>query len=276
MPEENKGKIYLAGSYNSNFRDKIINALPDHDFADPRKHRQFSIATIVVDDMAEAEECPILIANFPKGKPRGVMTYAEIGASRMDGHYIMVADENEQKDLFLQEIADEHFSSIDKIIDFIGSNNKTLKSRYEPVPKKEKMDKIETVFLASNPRNIPGIPVLKKDGFNVLTPETMTDLKEFKDVDLNVVYFPEMGNWERKAVFFMGAAYALRMPTLMIDEKKWSYPPLNGLARRIARCPEPVPDYWDKLGEKRTLETEIESRICYDLFAKYDGIDIEV
>ncbi|PIU75856.1 hypothetical protein COS75_02175 [Candidatus Pacearchaeota archaeon CG06_land_8_20_14_3_00_35_12] len=272
MTENKKDKIYLAGSFYS-FRDRIINALPEHDFADPRKHRQFAIAPLVIDDMKEAEESPIFLACFPKGKTRGTMTYGEIGASKILGNYVMIADENEQKDPLLEQIADVNFNSIDAAIDFLRSNNKILKSEYEKTPKKESLDKIETIFLASNSRNFPEIFELNKKGMNIVTPENITSLNEFKNADLNAVYFPSMGDWERKAIFFMGAAYALEMPTIMLDEKEFSYPPLNGIVRRVCRSKISMMDYMSTLIDRKTQKIEVEAGICYDFFKKYDHID---
>ena len=73
MTEEINKKIYLVGSYHG-FRDKIIQSLPDLRFADPRKHRQSSTAKLVIDDLEQAENCPITLAVFPKGKSKGVMS----------------------------------------------------------------------------------------------------------------------------------------------------------------------------------------------------------
>ena len=124
-----KKKIYLAGSF-LNFRDKIISELGyKYEFADPRKNRQHSIATLVVDDMGKAKECPIMLACFPKGNSRGTMTYAEIGGSRAKGNYIIIADETDKRDEFLDSISDSKLNSIDDAINFLKKKNmKTILS----------------------------------------------------------------------------------------------------------------------------------------------------
>lgn len=108
-----KSKIYLAGSF-YDFRDRIISELGDsYEFSDPRNNRQNAIAANVEDDINSSLSCPIFLACFPKGKSRGTMTYAEAGASRTKGNYMIIADETGQKDNFLEKIVDNSFDSID-------------------------------------------------------------------------------------------------------------------------------------------------------------------
>jgi hypothetical protein len=261
-------KIYLAGSFYG-FRDQIINALPDFTFADPRKHRQHSIASLDEDDMKEAEESPILLACFPEGKDRGTMTYAEIGDSRVNGNYIMIADETPNKDPLLRKFADENLKSINESIKFIKLNNKKLKSEFEKINKtKTDLSKVvKNVLFAGDPYTLARLETDTEKNF--INYNDITNLCDFKKIDMAVVHFPEMGNWDRKAIFYMGVSYGMQTPIILFDEKEIPYPPLCGLARRIFRNKESLIDYVNAV-ESQKIEDE--AKLMYNLFKKYDNI----
>jgi len=173
-----KKKIYLAGSF-FDFRNKIIYELRDkYEFADPRKNRQHSIATIVVDDMEEAEECPIMLACFPKGNSRGTMTYAEIGGSRAEGNYIIIADETDKRDNFLDSISDYNPDSIEDAINFLKNNNPERDASRAITKKQDKDNKLR-IFLATNINYIMDIEeVYQNDENKILMYGNFGNLKD--------------------------------------------------------------------------------------------------
>ncbi len=261
-----KKKIYLAGSF-FGFRDKIISELRDkYEFADPRKNRQHSIATLVVDDMGKAKECPIMLACFPKGNSRGTMTYAEIGGSRAEGNYIIIADETDKRDEFLDSISDFNLNSIDDAINFLKKNNPRRNPSRAITKKQNKDDKLR-MFLATNINYFKEIEqVYQNDENKVLMYGDFEDLKNFGNSDLTIVHFPKGGNRNKKAIFFMGASYALKIPIVMIEENPIIYPPLAGLPRRIFTEKEIALDYLIRLNSQ---EIQDEAKVMYSLFQKY-------
>ena len=261
-----KKKIYLAGSF-FDFRDKIISELSyKYEFADPRKNRQHSIATLVVDDMDKAEECPIMLACFPKGNSRGTMTYAEIGGSRSEGNYIIIADETDKSDEFLDSISNSNLNSIDDAINFLKNNN-LGRDPLRAITKKQNKDNKIRIFLATNINYFKEIEqIYQNDENKVLMYGSFGDLKNFGKADLTVAHFPEGGNRDKRAIFFMGMSYTLKIPIVMIEENPIIYPPLAGLPRRIFTKKEIALDYLTRLNSQ---EIQDEAKVMYSLFQKY-------
>ncbi len=258
--------IYLAGSFYG-FRDKIIDELPYFHFIDPRKNRQNSISSLIEDDMKGSIKASVFLACFPKGKTRGTATYSEIGASKANGNYVIIADENKEKDPLLERFADMNHQDIDDAIEFLRFNNYyDLKSKTKKIPKEKNMDKAENIFFAGDFSLLTGLQDLNK---KIIKYEDLNELGDFKDVDLTLTYFPKKGEWNRKQIFFMGVSYALNKPIILLDEKEIPYPPLYGLARRVFRNKYPLIDYLTRL---KSQKIDDEAKIMYDLFKKYNNI----
>ena len=262
-----KKKIYLAGSF-FGFRDKIISELGyKYEFADPRKNRQHSIATLVVDDMGKAKECPIMLACFPKGNSRGTMTYAEIGGSRAEGNHIIIADETDKRDQFLDDISDYKPNSIEVAINFLKENNPG-RDPSRAITKKQNKDNKLRIFLATNINYFKEIEQVYQNENKILMYGSFENLKDFGNVDLTVAHFPKGGNRDKKAILFMGMSYALKIPVVMIEENPIIYPPLAGLPRRIFTKKEIALDYLLRLDSQ---EIQDEAKVMYSLFQKYNS-----
>lgn len=229
--------VYLVGSFHG-FRDRIILALPHFSFADPRIHRQSSVAKLVVDDLGKAERCPITMAVFPKGKSRGVMTYAEIGVAFSHGNYIILIDENEKKDPVLEKIADLRFNSIDQAIEELP------KLVLPHKPKKIIQSKYPSGFEGIVPNNrvciageknsyinqiIEKVQEMRPDRKFVFATDIYDELCNIERNDLLVTYFPERNDWNRDAILLMGGAYAHDISNLIVEGHRWKYPPLQGV-----------------------------------------------
>jgi hypothetical protein len=258
----NKKRIYLAGSF-YDFRDRIIEALPDMEFSDPRTHRQNSIAQLVEDDMKDAAECPVMFACFPRGKARGTMTYAEIGAAKAKGNYIIIADENEQTDYNLNKIADLKFNKIDEAIEFIkhvecGKNGREI-------IKTSPDDKFR-IFLTTNHEYTEGLEKIAQNGKKIITSKEIDSVAECNHMDLIVAHFPKGLERDRRAIFMMGMSYSIGIPICILDENPIIYPPLAGLARRIFTQKEPFLDYLNML---KSQKIDDEAKVMYHLFEKY-------
>ena len=255
-------RIYLAGSF-YDFRDKVIESLPEIKFSDPRTHRQNSIAQLVEDDMKDAVECPIMFACFPKGKSRGTMTYAEIGAARAKGNYIIIADENEQIDYKLNEMADVKFNKIEEAIEFI-KNVECEKNRNEIV--KKHLDDNFRIFLTTTPEYTTGLEKIAQNGKKIVTCKNIESVEDCSHMDLTVAHFPRGLKRNKQAVFFMGMSYSMSIPICILDENPIIYPPLAGLARRIFTQKEPFLDYLNML---KSQKIDDEAKVMYQLFEKY-------
>lgn len=263
-----KTRIYLAGSFYG-YRDEIIKALPEYSFSDPRTHRQSSIAKLVMDDMTEAEKCPVLYAYFPKGKARGVMTYAEIGCSVTKGNHLIVVDENEQKDSLLEKLAEHYFTNFQESLNFLKEGIKPVKKKNQ---KKTASTACSKVYLCGSTEHglQRAVELAKRAGAKkefILKSDPLEDFKKIKDYDLIVVHFPAHIERDRHACFFMGAAWYHDIPVLLLDENKpWKYPPLQGLARRHSEDLTGVLDY---LIEVEDLSINEEAVKMYEFFKIY-------
>lgn len=265
-------KIYLIGSFHE-FRDRIIEALPGFSFADPRTHRQSSVAKLVCDDLQAAEESPVALAVFPAGKSRGVMSYVEIGVSYTNGNHLIVVDEDENCDPLLKKLADSHFSRIDDAIDYLGTqpgfriSKRDIKSKYpagskEPVPLNKVYicgtitEDLETVVRQARQK--------RPDRDFVLGGDTYQELNNIARYDLVVAHFPGNLDWDRNACLIMGGAYAHDISILLIDEHDWKYPPLQAVARRHGTI-DNLPEY---LTEVNDLNISEEARSMYEFFKR--------
>lgn len=273
--QEKQPKIYLIGSFHS-FRDRIIAELPMYDFSDPRKHHQSCAAKMVVDDMTEAEECEISISVFPKGKSRGVMSYAEIGASHVCGNAQITVDEDPNYDPLLKKLTkpEHYFTLLDDAIEYLASQPKIelnhrqpVKSKYPPgttgaVP-------LDTIYFCGTiDKYMENIILeaihLRPDKEYVIRNE-LFDYSNFKDiegVDLIVVNFPADQDWDRHACLMLGAAYSHDISTIVMDQHEVKYPPLQALARR-QMSPEWMLKY---ITEVDDLNIGKESGVMYNLF----------
>ena len=263
---EEKPKIYLAGSF-FDFRDKIITALPEHNFSDPRKHRQHSIASLVEDDMGEAKESPILLACFPKGKSRGVMTYAEIGASFISGNYIAIADENEKKDDSLEKIADYKTGSIDEAIEFMKYSWYNMLQHPAVKEENNKNNGNLNILLTTNQNYFTELKNIQENGKKVFYVDDLESTEEIGKMDLTITMLPKGEEIDRRAVAFMGMAYALQIPNILIEENPVKYPPLLGLARRVFDNKDIAISY---LSQLKSQKIDDEAKIMYDLFKRYN------
>lgn len=266
-------KIYLIGSFH-NFRDYIIKSLPQYLFADPRLHHQSSSAKMVVDDMNEAENCPIAIAVFPKGKSRGVMSYAEIGATKVNGNTLITVDEDENFDPFLKKLTkpEHYFISLDSTIGYLASNphielnhRQQIISKYPPGEKG--IIPMNRVYICGTiDPTIRGIVEeasrLRPDKQYVLKSDEYEDLKEIIKNDLVVANFPADKDWDRHACAMLGAAYSHDISTVIMDQHKVKYPPLQALARRHM-SPEMMLKYITRVDD---LNIGAESGVMYNLF----------
>ncbi len=256
--------IYPAGSF-FGWRDEFIDKLADFDFLDPRQHRQHAIAKLVEDDMNAAQKCPILLAYFPKGKSRGTMTYAEIGASRAKGNCIITIDENIPGPLF-EKVASHTFNNKEQAFELLRKGE--YQSKFLPIkPQPEEICK--NVLFVGDTEQIQDVINETRKTKTCHVGYDATQLDNFsKGVDVTVVNL-EKQKRNREAIFYMGLSYALDIPVILSTKNPIVYPPLAGLARRIfttRRKNEILKDY---LSELYLQNIASEAKIMYNLFDSY-------
>jgi len=271
----NKPKIYLIGSFHD-FRDKIINALPDYDFSDPRKFKQSCVLNTVSEDVKEAKECPVSLAVFPKGKSRGTMSYAELGISAVYENHIIIVDEDENADPLLKQIARNYFTNLDDAIGFLKTkpsfslnSKKEMVSKY-PANSDYKIIPCNTVYVCGtiDEELMEAVERADKRGAEkrvIFNSDTYQDFQNILSYDLIVANFPAKPDmdWDRHACFMMGAAYPHDISVLLIDPHEWKYPPLQGLVRRHATTMNNLEDY---LVYVKDLHINNEAVVMYNLF----------
>jgi hypothetical protein len=271
--KDKEQQIYLIGPF-GDFRDKIISALPEYSFADPRKNNQANVAEMVASDMNDSEECPISLAVFQKS--RGVMSYSELGGSAAHKNHIIIVDENENFDPLLKGIASEYFTKLDDAIDFLKSKPTIEIKRIESIPSKypEGSDAIiplKNIYICGtlNEKILEIDEEAEKLGsdkrFFFADPErTLYDFRNIMKYDLVVARFPKELDWDRNACFMMGAAYAHDISIFMIDEHEMKYPALQGLARRYGT----LNNLLEYVTEVNDLNIGSEARNMYNFFAR--------
>jgi hypothetical protein len=261
-----KNSTYLAGSYHD-WRDRVVASLPGHNFSDPKNHRQSAIAKLVEDDMTEAMLCRRLFVGFPKGKSLGTMTYAEIGASKTAGNYIIGVDENEVKEPTLKFIADAHFSSFEEGI----AHLKNFPDIYE---KNDNLDRSKKPL-----GEVHNVLILGQVPEQVTSSKEKTYFVDFQATDLNslgsgidlVVVNFERGIRPKEHILCMGAAYSADIPIILCEASPIIYPPLAGLARRIFSGSERFDILGDYLEGIKSNEIGSEAKVMYELFKKYQS-----
>jgi hypothetical protein len=231
---------------------------------------------MVVDDMTQAEDCPIAMAVFPKGKSRGVMSYAEIGASLVCGNTLITVDEDENPDILLKKLTkpEHYFTDLDTAVEYLSSNpqfpangRNHIISKYpagttEPVP-------CHTIYFCGTiDKQMRGIIMdtisIRPDKEYIVGHE-LFDYSNFLDVegyDLIVANFPGNQDWDRHACLMLGAAYPHDISTIVMDQHKVKYPPLQALARR-QMGPLDMMKYISRVDD---LRIESESLVMYNLF----------
>jgi hypothetical protein len=270
---DNQLKIYLIGSFH-NFRDRIIESLPEYSFSDPRTHHQSCSAKMVFDDMTEAENCPVALAVFPKGKSRGVMSYSEIGASLVNGNTLITVDEDDNSDPLLKKLTlpEHYFTSLDSAIEYLASGPKIDPGEKKPILSKYPSGTagavpLKTIYLCGAiDRQIMSIIEeavhCRPDKTYIPKTDGYLDFLATKDYDLIVANFPAGQDWDRHACLMLGAAYSHDISTIVMDGHDVKYPPLQALARR-QMSPRWMSRY---ITEVDDLNINKESALMYLLF----------
>ncbi|MDP6294314.1 MAG: hypothetical protein QGG83_06145, partial [Candidatus Woesearchaeota archaeon] len=225
---------------------------------------------LAYDDLKEAEECPVALAVFPKGKSRGVMSYAEIGVAQAHGNHLIVVDED-TPDPLLEQLADSHFSSLDEAIDFLKTNpnlekkDAYIESKY-PAGTDERL-LVNTVLICGEvdeaiDNTYTEVREARPDRTVLFSEDAYQESRHMPRFDLIVAYFPANKDWNRHACFMMGAAYAHDISEVIVDEHGWKYPPLQALARRHCTLPH-LAEY---LTEVDDLHITAEAVNMYEFF----------
>lgn len=255
-----ESKIYLVGSFLP-FRDRIINALPEYSFSDPRTHPQSCVQKLVQADMSEAEKCPITIAVFPKGKRKGVMSFAELGVSAVNQNHIIIVDETGEEDPLLEYIASQKFESISSLISYLQTNpdliqeklantntsEKRIFKKYPPIIE-DTIIPVNNIYFCGTIddkiiQTVHKANEIRPDKNFILKADPVKDFQNITNYDLIVVNFPGEVDWDRHACFMIGAAYSHDIPVLLREDKEWRYPPLQALVRRHTSTLEGVLEY---------------------------------
>jgi len=264
-------KIYTIGSF-SGWRDEVEGKLSEnYELDDPRKHSQSSIARLVTDDMNSAMNCPVSLIYTPRGKRAGTMSYAELGASWAMGNTIIAVDENTREDELISKISSYSFENFDDATWWLNNpgyndNREGLEVR----DRTESREPYEGVLFAGNYNGIGNIAEMlgKKKTFlgNMLELEKFDSIHN--QIDLIVANF-EKGH-DKKALFYMGMGYALKIPTILVEGNSVPYPPLLGLARRVLvgdKRHEQLNYYLENLKSQHISD---EAVVYYNLMKKFD------
>jgi nucleoside 2-deoxyribosyltransferase len=115
-------KIYLAGPFTKpDWRDRIINEVPQHTYFDPRRNEQSACVTIVRDDLIlGVENSDIVFSYFPKGN-NDIGTCIEMGNAFGKRKIIVLVNENLFLHPLISGIAKRQFSSLEAGIIYLNN-----------------------------------------------------------------------------------------------------------------------------------------------------------
>lgn len=255
--------VYPAGSFHGWHDEFIRDVFPSWDVLDPRENRQGAIAKLVEDDMGGVRKADALFCKLPKGKNLPVMTYAELGSARILGKPIILVDENEEKELVIHNLASEVFKDYKQGVGYLlrGDFELTGKDLVER-PATNPVKKIAFAgdfYLAS--KNLKG----KEQVY-----PNLLKLGDLAEADLLAVSF-ERGKRDKKAIAFMGAAYALGIPVILHELNPAIYPPLAGLARRIFSGEEGREIMTNYVTKIETNDINVEASFYKNLCEKFNS-----
>lgn len=114
--------IYLAGPFtNPDWRDRVLRAVPQHTYFDPRRNRQYSCVAIVDDDLLRGvEKSDLVFGYYPEGCiDQG--TDIELGDAFGKKIPIILANENKFQNPLLSGIAKRHFTTLDAGIVYLNN-----------------------------------------------------------------------------------------------------------------------------------------------------------
>lgn len=123
-----KNKVYLAGGFSSDWRDKVKEEALNLEFFDPKEKEQkkeFEWKEYGVWDLHYIKQCDICFVYMERDKPSGYGLSVEIGYAKALGKtVILVLETGHEKDkylLFLRTVADIIYDNIDDASAFLAS-----------------------------------------------------------------------------------------------------------------------------------------------------------
>jgi len=113
---------------------------------------------------------------------------------------------------------------------------------------------------------------LSDNNKNIILNHSLFWLQDFsKKVDLLVTNFKPGSHYDPKTLFFMGVAYATKIPIISIEGNDFPYPPLLGLARRVFTGEKRFEILEEYLKNLKSQHIEDEALVCYNLFKKFNS-----
>ena len=117
----------MAGGFKSGWQDRIIFALPNCKFLDPRTHELENPTEYTEWDLDAIRQSDIIIAYMEKGNPGGYALSLEIGYAKALGKQIILIDEHDDKKRhryfeMVREVSDECFDSFEQFVNVIQLN----------------------------------------------------------------------------------------------------------------------------------------------------------
>lgn len=122
--------IYLAGPFtNPDWRDRVMEKAPQHDYIDPRKNEQAACVTIARDDLINGvERADMTFLYFPRGSSdSGACIEAGVAFGRRKP--IVLVNENGFQHPIISGIAKRHFTSLDAGIVYLNNLKSLEQSR---------------------------------------------------------------------------------------------------------------------------------------------------
>lgn len=123
--------VYLAGGFQSGWQDKVMQAVPELGYFDPRSHRLKSKAEYTAWDLEAVRRSDCVFAYLESTNPGGYALALEVGFASALGKFVILVDEksptNEQAARYLEmltETSEVHFQTLQEGIDFLKQYRK--------------------------------------------------------------------------------------------------------------------------------------------------------
>lgn len=121
-------RIYLAGGFQTDWQDRLIERYPAVDFEDPRIHGLSDEEDYTEWDLAAIRRSEILFGYFEASNPAGFALALEIGyAKALEKEIIYVDEMSEHGQVpsrylgMMRAVSDRTFTSFDKAVDYVST-----------------------------------------------------------------------------------------------------------------------------------------------------------
>jgi len=113
-------RIYLAGGFYSDWKDKVKQGAPSHLYYDPEDgSKQNAVCDFVPGDLRGIDWSELVLVYKQKTNPTACGLSAEMGYAYAKGKPIVLVDDNDRIDSFLAGLSQRIYTNLDSAIEYL-------------------------------------------------------------------------------------------------------------------------------------------------------------